>query len=301
MSVLSNQDGAAREHHQDRVGLFSHSVAFVLGFTVVFVLLGSAAGLLGRSLLDYQILLQKAGGVMLFIFGLTTLGFFFKLSDFVERRFGGRFGARWIGRICHFFNALLYTERRVKHMHEINPRWGYASSFAVGVSFSAGWVPCIGPILASILLLASNSATAVQGAILLGFYSLGLGIPFLITGWAFGTMSQLLRRMNKYLGVISILSGLFMIAMAYFLWTDQIILLVSQFNFLNEAVFAIEAWITDGLATIGIKASGAVGTSGVPLAILAGLISFISPCVLPLVPAYLGYLSGTTLSGAANG
>ena len=178
----------------------------MLGFTVVFTLLGSAAGLLGRSLLDYQILLQKAGGVMLLIFGMTTLGVFFKLAEFVESRFGqqDRFWVTAVLRICHFFNALMYTERRIKEMHEVDSRWGYASSFAVGVSFSAGWVPCIGPILASILLLASNSATAVQGAILLGFYSLGLGIPFLITGWAFGTVSQFLRRMNKYLGVVSI-------------------------------------------------------------------------------------------------
>ena len=176
---------------------------------------------------------SRAGGIMLVIFGLATLGLFFKLSEFLTRHnFQGWFSSALI-RICHFFNALLYTERRVKQMHEINPGWGYASSFAVGVSFSAGWVPCIGPILASILLLASNSATAKQGAALLAFYSLGLGIPFLITGLAFGSMTKLLRKMNRYLGIITILSGLFMIAMGYILWTDQIIFFVSQFGFLN--------------------------------------------------------------------
>lgn len=280
-----------------RIDIFLHSFSFVFGFGVFFTLLGSAAGLLGASLLTYQIILQKAGGVLLVIFGLATLGLFFKLSEFLHRReLTGRSKLFSVmDRVCTFFNALLYTERRVKQMHEINPGWGYASSFAVGVSFSAGWVPCIGPILASILLLASNSATAKQGAALLAFYSLGLGIPFLITGLAFGRMTKLLRKMNKYLGVISILSGLFMIGMGYILWTDQITALIAQFGFLNEAVFTIEEYVTGVLDHMGVRASNVNAGSTIPLAIFAGVISFISPCVLPLVPAYIGYLGGTTL------
>ena len=73
-------------------------------------------------------------------------------------------------------------------MHSVNRGWGYMSSTLMGVSFSAGWVPCIGPILTSILILAGDSATVGRGAALLAVYSLGLGIPFLITGLAFGTV-----------------------------------------------------------------------------------------------------------------
>ena len=128
--------------------VFLHSLAFVFGFGVVFTLLGSAAGLLGRSLFDYQIIVQKVGGVMLILFGLTTLGLFFKLSEWLESGSSAPpSGVTAVAiKICYFFNALLYTERHVKEMHDINPNWGYMSSFAVGVSFSAGWVPCIGPI-----------------------------------------------------------------------------------------------------------------------------------------------------------
>lgn len=297
MSVVTNDKAQSLEADSGgrRLDVFLHSFAFVFGFGVVFTLLGSAAGLLGASLLRYQIILQKVGGVMLIIFGLATLGLFFKLSEFLTNRGFQGWLSSIVIRVCYFFNALLYTERRVKQMHEINPGWGYASSFAVGVSFSAGWVPCIGPILASILLLASNSATAKQGAALLAFYSLGLGIPFLITGLAFSSMTKLLRKMNRYLGIISFLSGLFMIVMGYILWTDQIIFFVSQFGFLNEIVFGIEGWVSESLGSLGIKASNVASTSTIPLAIMAGVISFISPCVLPLVPAYIGYLGGATI------
>ncbi|MEM7800914.1 MAG: cytochrome c biogenesis protein CcdA [Chloroflexota bacterium] len=279
----------------ERITIFLHALFFVIGFGVVFTLLGSAAGLLGASLLDYQIIVQRIGGLLLIIFGLTTLGLFFKLAEFLHQQDpnGQNPIASFFIRIANFFNALLYTERRVVHMHEVNTGWGYASSFAVGVSFSAGWIPCIGPILASILLLASNSATAVQGAILLAFYSIGLGIPFLLTALAFSTVTGVLRKLNRYLGIISILSGLFMIMMGYFLWTDQMIELVNQFAFLNEWVFHFEGAMTSQMGRLGIQASSA--SSAVPLAIMAGFISFISPCVLPLVPAYVGYLGGTSL------
>lgn len=296
MSSFTSENVQPADQSGQRLEIFLHSFAFVFGFGVVFTLLGSAAGLLGASLLQYQIILQKVGGILLVVFGLATLGLFFQISEFITKRnFQGWLSAVVV-RVCHFFNALLYTERRVKQMHEINPGWGYASSFAVGVSFSAGWVPCIGPILASILLLASNSATAKQGAALLAFYSLGLGIPFLITGLAFGRMTKLLRKMNRYLKIISIVSGLFMIVMGYILWTDQITVLITQFGYLNEIVFVVEEWVTGLLGNVGIRASNVDSTSAIPLAIFAGVISFISPCVLPLVPAYIGYLGGATLN-----
>lgn len=296
MSSMINESAESTGQSGQRVEIFLHSFAFVFGFGVVFTLLGSAAGLLGASLLQYQIILQKIGGILLVVFGLATLGLFFQISEFISKRNWQGWLSAAVVRVCHFFNALLYTERRVKQMHEINPGWGYASSFAVGVSFSAGWVPCIGPILASILLLASNSATAKQGAALLAFYSLGLGIPFLITGLAFGRMTKLLRKMNRYLKIISIVSGLFMIMMGYILWTDQITVLITQFGYLNEIVFVVEEWVTGSLGNMGIRASNVDSTSAIPLAIFAGVISFISPCVLPLVPAYIGYLGGATLN-----
>lgn len=283
-----------------RLIIFLHSFAFVIGFGVVFTLLGSAAGLLGSSLFQYQITIQKMGAVLLIIFGLTMMGVIGKLSALLNQQFdltNNRFVAM-LDKGLTFLQTLLYTERRVMDMHEVNQGWGYASSFAIGVSFSAGWVPCIGPILASILFLASDSATVGQGAALLAVYSLGLGIPFLLTGLAFSTMTGFLRKLNRYLSIVSMISGLFMIVIGYYLWTNQLIMLVGQFAFLNEWVFLMEEWVTRSVGFTGIDTTSVNALSAAPIALLAGVISFISPCVLPLVPAYVGYLSGTSLTNA---
>jgi len=275
---------------------FLHAVSFVLGFGIVFTLLGSAAGWLGQSLNVYLPIVQKIGAAMLVIFGLVTIGVVRRVIDAIQSN------TRWAGNpamtalvdVLSFLNGLMYTERRVAEMHKVKRGWGYLSSALMGVSFSAGWVPCVGPILASILFLASDSATVGQGAILLAIYSLGLGIPFLLTGAAFSQATVFLRRLNRHANVVSIISGIFLLYVAWLLWSDQLASLTTQFAFLNELVFNIEDWIT---ATFGVSTAFSSGVLGAaPLAFVAGVISFISPCVLPLIPAYIGYLSGASLS-----
>lgn len=275
-----------------------HAVAFVVGFGVVFTILGSAAGLLGRSLNVYLPLLQRFGAIMLIIFGLATLGVFRWLSAQIGKRIDldQNPAAAALVSVFTFFDALLYTERRVTGMHQVNRHWGFLSSSLLGVSFAAGWVPCIGPILASILFLANDSATAVQGAILLATYSLGLGIPFLITGAAFSTATRTLRKLNRHARIVSIVSGFFLFYVAYLLWTDKLGSLTTRFFFLNEWVFRLEEAVVGGSA-IGGNIIDASMLAAMPLALVAGLISFLSPCVLPLVPAYVGYLGGTAVAG----
>lgn len=280
---------------------FLHSLAFVLGFTIVFVLLGSAAGLLGQSLNRYLPTIQRFGAVLLFIFALTTLGVFRWLVAFINQHFDTDTNllATAAISILDFFNGMLYTERRVTEMHKVKRSWGYMSSTLMGMSFSAGWVPCVGPILAGILFVASDSATAATGAILLLFYSLGLGIPFLLTGAAFGRATKLLRSLNKHARVVSIISGMFLLYVAWLLWFDQLTVLTANFAFLNETIFGIEEAVTASLGiSTEVSAIGASAISGAPIAFIAGLISFLSPCVLPLIPAYIGYLSGASLSEA---
>ncbi len=286
----------AQSPSAQRGGVFLHAFLFVFGFTLVFVLLGSAAGLLGRSLNPYMPLVQKLGAVLLTLFGLTTLGVFRWLVDRIQRRvdLAQNPAAEALVSLLEVPNQLLYTERRVAAMHTVSRRWGYLSSSLMGVSFAAGWVPCIGPILASILFLASDSQTALQGAGLLWVYSLGLGIPFLLTGLMFSSMTRWLRAMNRHLGLISILSGILMLYVSYLLWSDSLALLTTQFVALNEMVFQAEEQISVLLAGGG-NLVGAGTTTELILAFSAGLISFLSPCVLPLVPAYIGYLSGTAV------
>jgi cytochrome c-type biogenesis protein len=267
--------------------VFLHALFFVLGFTLIFTLLGSAAGLLGRSFTLYMPVIQKLGAILLVIFGLTTLGVFRWLVNFLERRVDVQQNpaAEALVSVLNFPNQLLYTEKRVAEMHQVNRGWGYLSSSLLGISFAAGWVPCIGPILASILFLAGDSQTAWQGAGLLLIYSLGLGIPFLLTGLMFSSMTRWLRAMNRHLGVISIISGLFMLYVAYLLWSDSLALLTTQFSALNTWVFAVEDQISavfaggDNLIGAGLMTEAVLGFS-------AGL---------PLVPAYIGYLSGTAV------
>lgn len=279
-----------------RSGAILHAAAFVLGFAAVFTLLGSAAGLLGQSLNMHLQPIQRVGAVLLLIFGLTSLG----LVGWLLRVLGsGRLASNpalaALCEILRFFNALMYTERRVTDLHRVNRGWGLLSSALLGVSFSAGWVPCVGPILASILFLASDSATAGQGAALLAVYSLGLGIPFLATGAAFGRATRILRRLNRRANVVSTVSGIFLLYVAWLLWSDRLTSLASQFAFLNRWVFVLEESFS---TAAGVSAGFDAGTlSAAPLAFFAGIISFISPCVLPLIPAYVGYLSGTAVSG----
>ena len=283
----------------NRFQVFMHGVAFVLGFGIVFTLIGSAAGLLGQSLNQYLPIIQGLGAIMLVIFGLTTLGFFRWLTRLVSDRtdIERNPAAAALVSVFNFFNALLYTEKRVTDMHHVNRNWGLFSSALLGVSFSAGWVPCVGPILASIFFLASDSATAAQGAMLLAIYSLGLGIPFLLTAAAFSTMSRAIRQLNRHAHIVSIISGFFLFYVAYLLWTDSLASLTTQFYFLNEWVFVMEEWVSAISGTGGdIISTGLV--AGAPLAFTAGLISFLSPCVLPLVPAYIGFLSGAAVGGS---
>ncbi len=283
-----------------RASVFGHALAFVVGFTLVFTLLGSAAGLLGQSLNQYIPTMQRVGAVLLLIFALVTLGVF----RWASRQIGERTdletnpAAASLVSVLDFFNGLLYTERRVG-MHNVTRGWGYLSSTLMGMTFSAGWTPCIGPILASILSLSSAySPTPGQGAILLAIYSFGLGLPFLITGAAFGRATGLLRRLNRHANVISLISGGFLLYVAYLLWTNRLVLLTTRFFFLNEWVLVLDERVT-ALFGAGDMINASL-IAAAPLAFVAGVISFISPCVLPLIPAYIGYLSGATVSRGAN-
>jgi cytochrome c-type biogenesis protein len=177
-----------------RLHTFWHALAFVLGFTVVFGVFGVFLGLLGYWLQDLLPWFQKIGGIIIIFFGLHTMGLL-KIP-------------------------LLYQERRVEI--ERQSSLGHLSSFLMGVFFAAGWTPCVGPILGGIFLLAADAATALQGAILFIAYSLGLGIPFLIAGLAFDAMSGLLRRLNRYMNIISIISGVFLIVLGILIFTDSL-------------------------------------------------------------------------------
>jgi cytochrome c-type biogenesis protein len=233
-----------------RYATFLHSLFFVLGFSAIFVALGATASFVGQILLSSRVWVERIGGIIVIIFGLYMIGV-------IEIPF-------------------LYSEKRV-HV-EAKPGLGYLSSFVIGLAFAAGWTPCVGPVLGAALTWAASTQTVRQGVVMLSAYSLGLGLPFLLTGLALETMSGILRRLNRYMGVVSKVSGVLLILVGLLLFTERLSLLARYGSF-----FDIESSLASNQITI-------------PIALLAGLVSFASPCVLPLVPAYIGYLSSTSVA-----
>jgi cytochrome c biogenesis protein CcdA len=132
------------------------------------------------------------------------------------------------------------------------------------------------------------TATAAQGALLLLVYSLGLGIPFLVTGAALSVVAPQLRRLNRHLGLVSKITGVFLIGVGIAMYMDRL-------GFLS--IFFSQQ-LGNGLANIDVGGNFASVT--MPIAFAAGLLSFLSPCVLPLIPAYITYLSGTTVADQAT-
>jgi cytochrome c-type biogenesis protein len=301
--MLGEEKPAVARRASSRAEVFFHALAFVIGFGTVFTLVGSAAGLLGQGLNHYLPTIQRLGAILLVIFALVTLGVFRWLVQWISTHvdLAKNPAAEALVSVLNFFNTLLYSERRVAAMHSVNRGWGYLSSALLGVSFSAGWVPCVGPILAGILFLASDSATAGQGAALLAVYSLGLGLPFLITGAAFSRAAPLLRQINRYANIVGVISGIFLLLVAYLLWSEALVTLTTRFDVVNRLILAMNDWVMAGEDWVSV-ASGTGGDimslsvlAAAPLAFFAGVISFLSPCVLPLVPAYIGYLSSAAL------
>ncbi|NQS91670.1 MAG: hypothetical protein HQ574_04610 [Chloroflexi bacterium] len=168
--------------------------------------------------------------------------------------------------------------------YDLRPDWsnnqnkkGYAASGLMGIFFAAGWTPCVGTILGAILTMGLNQATSGQAMLLASGYALGLGIPFLAIGLGVDRASKLLTRFRNRVQLVQRISGVFLLLLGTLIFTDQL------------AVLAIWAQRSGLYLNIPFVYSAAPSYL---IAIAAGLLSFLSPCVLPLVPAYLGYLSG---------
>jgi cytochrome c biogenesis protein CcdA len=172
-------------------------------------------------------------------------------------------------------------------------RSGYPRSVSIGAAFSVAWSPCIGPILGVVLTLAATSGTAAQGALLLVFYALGLGVWFLAFGAAFGWLTPQLRKIQPYMPGMMIAAGALFIVVGA-------LMLLGEFGQLN-AYFQSFGFIFDQTASAeeGLS-SGTNGALGPGIAFFGGIVSFLSPCVLPLVPVYLANLAGEAMQGSTG-
>ena len=182
---------------------FLHSLSFVGGFSLVFIVFGVSLGTVGYFLRDQQDLILKVSGGLLIVMGLH-------LSSVITIPF-------------------LEQERRLDA--GAGAKVGYGRSFFVGSAFSAGWSPCIGPTLGAIFALAVSSGTVLQAGVLLLAYSAGLSVPFLAMGLAYNSVRPLYMRAKRYVGVVNYLSGAMLIVVGILIFTDSLINMNSLFNF----------------------------------------------------------------------
>ncbi|MCC6543902.1 MAG: sulfite exporter TauE/SafE family protein [Nitrospirae bacterium] len=183
---------SAKDKSKVRYITITNSLAFIGGFSSVFVLLGASATFLGETLLAYQNIIQKIGGVLIVLLGLYIMGVI-KLNFLSSQ----------------------------KKFHIENKPAGFIGSFLVGMAFAAGWTPCVGPILGSILLYASTTGSMAKGMGLLAVYSLGLGVPFFISALAINTFIATFKVVTRYMKWINIISGAFLILIGIMIFTDS--------------------------------------------------------------------------------
>jgi cytochrome c-type biogenesis protein len=181
-----------------------HSCLFILGFSAVFILMGASASYLGQVLSKYQTWIMKIGGILIILLGIHFILQIFPFLQ-IEKRF----------------------EMKRKPL-------GYLGSFLVGIVFAAGWTPCIGPILSTILIYASTSQQMTTGIVLLASYSLGLGIPFLLASLAFNLFLSTFEKVRRYMKVIIFVSGFFLIGVGILLLTGTFRVVTDYFNFLGS-------------------------------------------------------------------
>jgi len=197
LSVEKLTNVEERGHYRSLI--IVNSLLFIAGFSSVFIAFGASASLIGQLLYEYQDIIRKVGGILIIIFGLYLMGVL-KLSFFM-------------------------TERRLMHF-ESRPV-GYLGSFLIGTAFAAGWTPCVGPVLGTILAYASTTESMSGGIMLLSAYSLGLGLPFFLTAFGMDRFLSYFKRLRSYIGGVSIISGILLIFVGVMIFTDSVTMMTS--------------------------------------------------------------------------
>ena len=171
------------------------------------------------------------------------------------------------------------------------PALRYGRSFGIGAAFAVAWTPCIGPILGAVLTLAASSATVLQGTFLLAAWSLGLGLPFLIAGLMLGQAMTGIRKVRPLMPVLEIAGGLLVIFIGALVFLGEFTMFNQYFTGAVDTVTGAE----DGLTGVDVTSP-----LGFTVAFAAGVIAFLSPCCLPMVPAYIAHLAGVSAVEAAD-
>jgi cytochrome c-type biogenesis protein len=254
-----------RQGQQPRGGLFASAIAFVLGFSVVFISFGASASAVGAFLREHRGTLAPIAGALILLFGLHLLGLLGKLTIRVGMILGVllavlgiiallRGGTLFAGLgAVHFFSlsiigffgpAMTRWLNRDVHLRTGGTQPGMWSGFLLGFAFAFGWTPCIGPILATVLALAAASDTIARGVLLLAVYSAGLAVPFLLTALGIGQFLKFYQRFRKYLHAVELFSGALLLFAGGLVFVNRLAWLAGKLSFLNTAVLWLERSLT---------------------------------------------------------
>ena len=253
-----------------RNSLFASSLAFVSGFSVVFISFGASASAVGQFLLQHKALMGPVAGAVIVLFGLHLVGWLIKLPVYTGLAIGGvlalgaailwrrmgtetmgpgdLFGSvqllsvsliflagpsmtRWLNRDVRFHNLGSQTEEQAKAGGALS---GVTSGFLLGFAFAFGWTPCIGPILAAVLVLAANTQTISRGVFLLAVYSAGLAVPFLLTAVGINKFLRFYQRFRKHLHTVEVLSGVLLLFVGALIFMNRLTWLSGKLDFLNR-------------------------------------------------------------------
>ncbi|HMU28716.1 MAG: sulfite exporter TauE/SafE family protein [Nitrospira sp.] len=186
------------ERSRFRKAIILNSLLFIAGFSTVFVAFGASASLLGQVLITYQEHLRRFGGIVVIVFGLYLLG------------------------------ILNLNFLKMEHRYQFRNRpAGFLGSFLIGIAFAAGWTPCVGPVLGTILLYASTTESMFSGVVLLTFYSLGLALPLFLTALGVDRFLSYFKEVRSYLWGVSTVSGVLLIVVGVMIYGNSLTMITS--------------------------------------------------------------------------
>jgi cytochrome c-type biogenesis protein len=254
-----------RQGQPPRAGLFASSLAFVAGFSLVFISFGASASAVGSFLRQNRALLAPVAGALILLFGLHLVGALAKINLRSGLVLGVVLVALGIAAILH--HAPLFAGLGAVHFFSLSiigffgptlARWlnrdvhlrggstqpGVWSGFLLGFAFAFGWTPCIGPILATVLALAAASDTIARGVLLLAVYSAGLAVPFLLTALGIGQFMRFYQRFRKHLHAVELFSGALLLFVGGLVFVNKLTWLAGKLSFLNAVVLWLEKALT---------------------------------------------------------
>lgn len=243
-----------KEGQGSKAGLLSSALAFVSGFSLVFVSFGASASAVGTFLLRNRALLAPIAGAFIVLFGLHLIGALAKISVkaglgvgvvlaasgaglLMRPQLSGSVKAVYLFAISIIFLIGPFLTRwlnRDIHLRNVGGKPGLVGGFLMGFAFAFGWTPCIGPILAAVLGIAATRDTVGQGIFLLVCYSAGLAIPFLVTALAVGGFMRFYQKFRRYMHAVEIFSGLLLLAIGGLVFFNRLTWLSGKLAFLNK-------------------------------------------------------------------